>query len=166
MKADQSEIQGGISSESRIDGSKYSKAVPRRYDRAKVTFGSSSEYDGLLRKYKLHKRMKLLSFRGSEPSKVSGSLTLPTAPRDGVSRRRSSRVINIIASARFGVVSSTNGVPTDTLGFRSGTSSSSEGSGTSGGSGTTGMSGTCSSRGSTTGALARGMVGVWKWNKG
>ena len=43
--------------------------------------------------------MKLLSLRGSEPSKVSGSLTLVTGC---FSRRRSSCVMSVIASAKFG----------------------------------------------------------------
>ena len=44
--------------------------------------------------------MKLLSLRGSEPSKVSGSLTLVV----GVfSCRRSSSVMSRMASAKFGV---------------------------------------------------------------
>ena len=56
-------------------GSKNSKAVPLRSVSAKVTLESSSEYVGLLRKYRLHNKMKLLSFLGSDLSKVSGCFT-------------------------------------------------------------------------------------------
>ena len=58
-----------------IIGSKYSKAVPLRSVSANVTLESSSVYAGLLQKYRLHNRMKLLSFLGSEPSKVSDCFT-------------------------------------------------------------------------------------------
>ena len=46
--------------------------------------------------------MKLLSFLGSEPSKVSGTLTLPTLR--GVSWRRSSSVMRRMAFAKFSSV--------------------------------------------------------------
>ena len=42
-KLDAEGLELGVSSESRIDGSKYSRVVPQRQDRAKVTFSSSSK---------------------------------------------------------------------------------------------------------------------------
>ena len=56
----------------------------------------------------MHRSMKLLSLRGSEPSKVSGSLTFVP---ELLSRRRSSVVMSVIASARFGVSPEGSGVP-------------------------------------------------------
>ena len=56
--------------------------------------------DGIAAKKRLQRRMKLLSFWGLEPSKVSGSLAL--AFWIGGSQWRSCSVMSIIASAKLG----------------------------------------------------------------
>jgi hypothetical protein len=64
--------QSGFSEKSRMAGSNNSRAVPRRWESAKVTLSSLWEKAELCRKLRLQSRMNLLSLSGSELLDLSG----------------------------------------------------------------------------------------------
>ena len=88
MKATQLSIQHGWSFglvESKRSGSNHSKAIPFKYDWAKVTFAWSwRKAFGWSVNTSLHWTRKVRSFFGSVPSKVSGSWTLACDKEDSL----------------------------------------------------------------------------------
>ena len=88
-------------------GSNNSRAVPWRWESANVIFSSSREKAELWRKYRLQSRIKLSSFWGSEPSKISGSYILGVGILGDL---QSAWVMSIITWAKSGVDSPMRGL--------------------------------------------------------